>query len=83
MEFGWSILAEPENPDEFRLVTYQNLEGATVADIMILVMWRAYNLAIAGPSRAFATLPATNSNMLQESATRVARNLVKSLRLRR
>ena len=45
LEFEWQILTEPENPGLFRLVTYQNEEANTVADVVIPVLRRAYRLA--------------------------------------
>ena len=45
LDFEWQIVTEEENPGLFRMVNYQNLEAATLAEIIIPVLRRAYRLA--------------------------------------
>ena len=44
-QFGWQVLVEDEHPKLTRLINYQNLEGSSVADIVLPVLRRAYRLA--------------------------------------
>ena len=45
LQFELQIINESENPGLFRLVTYQNLEGDGVLDLISPVLRRAYGLA--------------------------------------
>ena len=45
LDFEWQILKEKENLGLFRLINYQNLEAATVAEVILPALRRAYCLA--------------------------------------
>src|SRR5262245_20218684 len=44
IEHEWDISTERENPGLFRLVNYQNFEAASVEDVVVPVLRRAYRL---------------------------------------
>ncbi|MGO4684623.1 hypothetical protein [Hyphomicrobium sp. 2TAF46] len=44
-QFGWQSVVEDENTTLTRFINYQNLEGATVTDVVTPVLRRAYRLA--------------------------------------
>ena len=45
LQFGVQIIRERENPGLFRVVTFQNLTGGSVLEVVCPVLCRAYRLA--------------------------------------